>query len=30
MTCDMCGIAITSGTRCDECKQLAKDLEDEK
>lgn len=29
MTCDMCGIAITSGSRCDECKRLAKDLEDD-
>lgn len=29
MTCDMCGIKITSGTRCPECKQLLKDLKDE-
>jgi hypothetical protein len=26
VTCDTCGIAVTSGTRCDECKKLADDL----
>lgn len=27
--CDTCGIKITGGTRCPECKRLLADLEDE-
>jgi hypothetical protein len=26
--CDTCGIKITSGTRCPECKRLLEDLKD--
>lgn len=29
MSCDKCGIAVTGGTRCDQCQQLLDDLEDE-
>jgi hypothetical protein len=26
VTCDGCGIKVTSGTRCEQCKKLAEDL----
>jgi hypothetical protein len=30
VNCDMCGIAIKSGTRCEQCKKLAEDLKGRK